>query len=96
MVSDLFVHVQQRPQIAYNKVDILDQCVGITVDVTNNCNLLDSERTKGNLEGRIFEVPLTPKINNQPINETIFSTPSRPPEPIDLLLDKKTIFILDR
>lgn len=88
--SNLFVHVA-RSRDKHNKVDILDQCVGITVDVANNWLYWTQKGTpKGNL-GRIFRVPLTPKTQQSANQRNDIQLLLQDlPEPIDLLLDEET------
>lgn len=87
--TDIQIHVA-RPRDNQNKVDILDQCIGVTVDFANNWLYWTQ---KGNPKGhqeRLFRAPLrlTQKIN--PTNRAdIVLLLDKLPEPIDLLLDEK-------
>nr|WP_314264300.1 hypothetical protein [uncultured Moellerella sp.] len=86
--TDLQVHVE-RPRNNENKVDILDECVGISVDLANNWLYWTQKGpSKGNL-GSLFRVPLTAKNHQNPANRTdIQLLLDKLPEPIDLLLDE--------
>lgn len=85
--TDLQIHIE-RPRNSEGKVDILDQCVGITLDVANNWLYWTQKGTsKGNL-GRLYRAPLVPKSHQNPGNRTdIQLLLEKLPEPIDLLLD---------
>ncbi len=85
--SDLQTHVE-RPRDPQGKVDILDQCVGITVDIENNWLYWTQKgMSKGN-QGRLFRAPLRPTVNTAPTHrQDIELLLDKLPEPIDLLLD---------
>ncbi|EMH0063346.1 hypothetical protein NRH57_002708 [Providencia rettgeri] len=91
--SNLQTHVA-RPRNKQNQVDILDQCVGISLDIPNNWVYWTQKGTpKGNL-GRIFRAPLKPHIQQPPENRTdIELLLDRLPEPIDLLLDEEACLL---
>ncbi len=96
--SDLQTHVE-RPRNNQGKVDILDQCVGIALDVANNWLYWTQKGTaKGGL-GRLFRVPLQPKANYHPSDrKDIELLLDKLPEPIDLLIDeeKQILYWTDR
>lgn len=87
--SDLQTHLV-RPRNKKDQVDILDQCVGITLDIPNNWIYWTQKGTsKGNL-GRLFRMQLSPKTHQSPANRTdIELLLNHLPEPIDLLLDEE-------
>ncbi|EKT64777.1 YncE family protein [Providencia burhodogranariea] len=87
--TDLQLHIE-RPRDNLDKVDILEQCVGITLDGANNWFYWTQKGTsKGNL-GRLFRAPLVPKNHQNPANRTdIQLLLEKLPEPIDLLLDEE-------
>lgn len=86
--SDLTTHIA-RPRNENGQVDILDQCVGIAIDINNNWIYWTQKGTaKGNL-GRIFRAPLEPADPQSPENRSdIQLLLDNLPEPIDLLLDE--------
>lgn len=87
--SDLQTHIE-RPRNHQGNVDILDQCVGITVDVVNNWLYWTQKGTPKGHQGRLFRAPLRPTTSNDPANrKDIELLLDKLPEPIDLLLDQE-------
>ncbi|EPL6456251.1 MULTISPECIES: YncE family protein [Providencia] len=87
--SDLITHIA-RPRDENDQVDILEQCVGIAIDLKNNWIYWTQKGTpKGNL-GRIFRAPLRQKNPQSPESRSdIQLLLANLPEPIDLLLDEE-------
>lgn len=87
--SDIQTHLA-RPRNEKDNVDILDQCVGITLDIPNNWIYWTQKGApKGNV-GRLFRMPLVPKTHQSPASRTdIELLLNNLPEPIDLLLDEE-------
>ncbi|WP_368884623.1 hypothetical protein [Providencia vermicola] len=87
--TDLHVHIE-RPRNSLNKVDILDQCVGIAVDAPNNWLYWTQKGTAKGGVGRLFRAPLHPASHYQPSSrKDIELLLGDLPEPIDLLLDQQ-------
>lgn len=87
--SDLQTHVE-RPRNHQGKVDILDQCVGIAVDIVNNWLYWTQKGTPKGNQGRLFRVPLRAAENNALTHrKDIELLLDKLPEPIDLLLDEE-------
>ena len=86
--TDIQIHVQ-RPRTATDSVDVLDQCVGIALDLDAKWLYWTQKGpAKGN-KGRIFRVPLS-KSPADLVDEhdDIQLLLDKLPEPIDLLYDK--------
>ncbi|HBO24861.1 MAG TPA: hypothetical protein DD649_18550 [Providencia sp.] len=90
--TDLQTHIR-RPRTVTDSVDILDQCVGIALDLDANWLYWTQKGpAKGN-KGRIFRMPLS-KSSGDFVDESdadnIQLLLDKLPEPIDLLFDKET------